>query len=80
MCILELNEIKKVTQISDPDIVNKMLNDGWVLLAVSKFDSYGGPYPQEIVYYSVGTADPAADPSTYKKPSSLPPLPPEWMG
>ena len=73
---MELNEIKKVTQISDPDIVNKMLDDGWVLLAVSKFDSYGGPYPQESVYYSLGTSDHTADPSKYEKPPSLPS---EWL-
>ena len=73
---MKLHDIKKVTETRDLEIVNKMLDDGWVLLAVSKFDSYGAPYPQESVYYSLGTSDPTADPSKYEKPSSLPP---EWL-
>ncbi len=67
---MELHEIKRVTETRDLEIVNKMLDDGWVLLAVSKFDSYGGPYPQENVYYSLGTSDPTADPSKYENPPS----------
>lgn len=73
---MELHEIKRVTETRDLEIVNKMLDDGWVLLAVSKFDSYGGPYPQESVYYSLGTSDHTADPSKYEKPPSLPS---EWL-
>lgn len=73
MFVLKLHDIKKVTETRDLEIVNKMLDDGWVLLAVSKFDSYGGPYPQETVYYSLGTSDRTADPSKYEKPSSLSP-------
>ena len=51
---MELHKIKQVTETHDVETVNKMLENGWVLLEVYKADNYGGPYPLERAYYVLG--------------------------
>ena len=57
---MKLDRIKKVAETTNPELVNKLLANDWVLLEVYKHDYYGDPFPCEQVYYVLGTENPDA--------------------
>lgn len=67
-----INKIKKVTSTESINRTNKLLSDGWILLAVQKVDSGHPKRTIESVYYHLGHTNPQANMHNgYTKPDEL---------
>ncbi len=66
-----LNNIKKVIATSSISQVNRLLNDGWTLLAIQKTDPGDPTRTDETVIYHLGHVDPKANEREYTRPEDL---------